>query len=576
MVSPNLIKRTEDGQPVEINDKAKKLFQVIHGENNKKEELDDNEPRIKVSTLISRLAFFYEKVRNAVDYEEEHLLRKNAIARILRRQIVIEGVIKENHSEDIASHLLIELIRGSYLPNNKIPETKIREIATLLEKYFRLKNQIVLKINSSLNIKTDITKAKDLINEKNHLISWIINLAACEIEENLAPNPIRQTIVSNMFDVISKNVKLPADLPYEGDLEIQIYLSIGRKYLKFDTDMLEFILFKYYNSDWLVMDKHETLTEADNQKIKDMASNMSALNILVNEQLNHPLAKQLDKITRLYSLYFSILAETITRDPVKSYGELQKNEKGFIASVRKVIGEKYKKAKSRLWKAAFRSIIYIFLTKSVFAIAIEIPAINWLNEPLNLFNLAINISFPAVLLFFIVLTTRTPSEDNTVKIINGIKEITFVGEERKQPIVLRRPPRRNIFKHAIFNLIYAAAFCVSIYFIVLALGVIGFTWVSVLIFLFFLAFVSFFSIIVTKGVKELMVVERRENLLTLLIDLFYMPIILVGRWLSSNVSKVNIFIFIFDFIIEAPFKILVEIAEDWTKYVRERREKMEG
>jgi len=27
-----------------------------------------------------------------------------------------------------------------------------------------------------------------------------------------------------------------------------------------------------------------------------------------------------------------------------------------------------------------------------------------------------------------------------------------------------------------------------------------------------------------------------------------------------------------DFIIEAPFKIFVDIAEQWTKYVRERKE----
>jgi hypothetical protein len=54
-----------------------------------------------------------------------------------------------------------------------------------------------------------------------------------------------------------------------------------------------------------------------------------------------------------------------------------------------------------------------------------------------------------------------------------------------------------------------------------------------------------------------------------------MPIILVGRWLSDNMSRVNIFIFIFDFIIEAPFKILIDVAEDWTKYIRERRDNME-
>jgi hypothetical protein len=35
---------------------------------------------------------------------------------------------------------------------------------------------------------------------------------------------------------------------------------------------------------------------------------------------------------------------------------------------------------------------------------------------------------------------------------------------------------------------------------------------------------------------------------------------------------VNVFVFILDFIIEAPFKIFVEITEEWTKYVKERKD----
>lgn len=574
MVSPNLIKRTDDSPPVEINDNTKKLFQIIYSEKNQPEEVDDDIPKIKVSTLISRVAFFYEKVRNAVDYEEEHLLRRNAISRILRRQVMIEGVIMENDSEGIASHLLTELIRGAYLPNNKIPEVKIQEIAHLLEKYIRLKDQMVLKINADLSVKVDINRAKDLINEKNNLVRWLLSLAACEIEENLAPDRIKQMIVHNMFDVLSKNIKLPADLPYEKDLEIQIYLSIGRTYLKFDREMLSFVLFKYFNNDWLDFSKNG-LSSSDDQKIKVIASGIMELRKLVEEQLDHPLSKQLDKIARAYSLYFTILTDAIKNDPAKMYNELQRGEKSFINSLKKVCNHKYNKAKKRLWRAAFRSIIYIFLTKSIFAVAIEVPAINWFGEPLNILSLAINITFPAILLFLIVFFTRVPQDKNTDKIINGIKEIAFFGQTKKQPLVLRQPVKRNFFANGIFNVIYVISFCVSIYLIISFLTFVNFNWVSITIFLFFLAFVSFFSIIVTRGIKELLIVERKENLFTFIVDLFYMPIILVGRWLSNNFSRVNIFIFIFDFIIEAPFKIIVEIAEDWTKYVRERRDNME-
>ena len=576
MVSPNLIKKSDDNPTMEVNNNTKKLFQVIYGEQKKEVESDEDIPKIKVSTLISKVAFFYEKVRNAVDYDEEHLLRKNAIDRILRRQVMIEGVIKTSDSHEIAHNLIVELIRGSYLPNNKIPETKIGEVRDLLEKYILLKNQVVLKINSELDLKEDISKAKELINEKNKLIRWLLSLAASEIEENLGADRIKQVVVNSMFAVLTKNLQLPSDSQYQKDLEIQIYLSICRTYLKLDSAMQDLVLFKYYNSSWLELDNKKKLEAEDQKEIKKIAHNIIDLRDVIDVQLNHPLSKQLDRITRLYSVYFSILSTAVEQDPVQVYTDLQSNERHFTSLIRKVCVGKYKRTKKKLWRAALRSIIYIFLTKSLFAIAIEVPAIHWFGEELNMMSLAINIAFPATLLFFIVLLTRTPGKTNTNKIIEGIKEISFVGKERKHPRILRQPIKRRRLVDGVFHLIYTTSFLVSIYFIIWALGKINFNWVSITIFLFFLAFVSFFSILVTKGIKELSVLERKENLLTFFTDIFYMPIIIVGRWLSRNFSRINIFIFIFDFIIEAPFKILMEIGEDWTKYVRERRESMEG
>jgi len=574
MVSPNLIKKKSFAKAVEINDDTKKLFQIIYNDQTKKEEPNDSEPKIKVSELISRLSFFYEKIRNAVDYDEENLIRKNAIARILRRHVIIEGTVKDVDSEGLANYLLIELIRGGYLPNNQIPETRIKEVAILLNKYLFLKEQLIKKINSSLGRKVDLRQAEILVKEKNKVIRWILSIAACEIEESLSSNKVKQMVVNNMFDVLTKEITLPKDMPYEDDLEIQIYLSIGRKYLNLDREILSFILFKYYNDDWLNLNKAQ-LNAEDQEKIKKIAGNIKTIRAKITEQLSHPLAKQLDKIVRRYSLYYNVLTETISENPVKVYSELQKGENSFLNLARNTCEKKYSKAKARLWRAAIRSIIYIFLTKSIFVILIEVPAIKFFNEPINFVSLGINVMFPAALLFLIVQLTQKPRKDNTEKIIAGIREIAFLGESKRQATVLRRSKGRSLFASVAFNLIYSAAFIFSVYIIVIVLGKLGFNWVSILIFLFFLAFVSFFSVVVTRGVKDLMIVERRENIGTFLVDLFYMPIILVGRWLSNKMSRLNIFVFIFDFIIEAPFKILVNVAEDWTKYVRERRDNME-
>ncbi len=569
MVSPNLIKKNQEIKPAEINENAKRLFQVVYNSQNKKGPAgDDDTPKINVSEVISKLAFFYEKIRNAIDYEEDHLLRKNAIIRILKRQIVIEGVLIKNiDTLEVSKHLLTELIRGGYLPNDKIPETKISEVAGMFNKYFNLRSICLTKINSEMNIKKDVNKVKNLINEKNVLTDWILSLAACEIEENLNPNKVKQAMIANLYDFLNHNINLAAGLDFKADLEIQIYLSICRTYGRFDEDMLSFVLFKYYNDDWT----KPNLSEQDVIRIAGLAR---GLRVEIVRQLTHPLVKQMDRVTKKYALYSSIMFETIEPDPVKNYNEIYTNEKTFFANVKKVCAAKYKKAKGRLWRVALRSIIYIFLTKSIFVFALEIPATQWFNEPINPVSLAINVAFPALLLFFIVFCTKIPGDKNTEKIISGVKELFFIGHERRSPIVLRPKNKRNGFVNWIFNIIYTAAFFVSVYYIIKALTFINFNWVSIVIFLFFLAFVSFFSVVTTSGVKDLIVIERRENIFTLLIDLFYMPIIMIGKWMSSKVSKINVFIFIFDFIIEAPFKVVVEVAEDWTRYVKERKDNM--
>ena len=548
-----------------LSENIRRLFQIIYNEQKESEEESEDIQKIKVSEVISKMAFYYEKIRNSVDYKEENLLRKNAVERILKRQIVIEGTIKVSTSEEIAKDLLAELIRAGYLPNNKIPEEKIKEIAGIIEKYLKLRNYSLSRISFSEHVKNGkVGQATGDFQEINDLTNWFMSLAASEIEESLGRDKIKQAVVSNMYEILTKKVKLPPDLPYEKEKEVQIYLSIHRNFLKFDQEMLEFILFKYFNPGWT--------KEPKDEEIAKIAQNIRSLRQAISASLNHPLAKQLDRIVGQYSVYFSVLAEVIGKNPTAVHDEIKNDIKAFPRLIKKVCTEEYKSIKLRLWRAAVRSIIYIFLTKSIFVILLEIPAIQWFGEEVNPVSLAINVSFPALLLFLIVLFTRIPSEANTARIIEKIEEITFAEKEKKEQFILRQPAKRGKLANGFFGLIYFITFLLSFGLIIWALDKINFTWVSIIIFLFFLALVSFFSIRIRRGVREFIVVEQKENIFTFLVDFLYTPVIAAGQWLSEKFSQINIFIFILDFIIEAPFKIFVEITEDWTRYVKERRE----
>jgi len=559
MVTPNLSQK--QSVVLTTTEMAKKLFQTIYFER-KQEKKDDDEAKIRVSETISRMAFYYEKIRNSVDYKEEHLLLKEAINRVLKRLISIE---QQRDEQQIAKDLLTELIRAGYLPNNKIPETEIVPVGAIVKKYLKLKA---------------LAKARTVEVDKRELGEWVMNLAACELEDHLNPKEVNNQVVTSMYETLAPLLELPAsparladdsakraggpaDSPLEKDKGIQLYVSIYRSYLRADEDIVSFVLFKYLVPNWLTAD--DTILTGAAEKIDELVR-------IIHYHLAHPLANQLNRLVARYMVFFSILTEVIAENPMEVYDCLKKDPKAFPRRIKHICAKRYKSVKRKLWRAAVRSIIYLFITKMLLVLVLEIPVANFLGQPVNDLSLGINVSFPPLLLFLIVLFTRMPGDGNTAKIIEGIDQLTFVEKARREPIKLRPAAGRSAAKSFIFSLLYVVTFFVSFGAVVWFLNRVGFHFVSITIFLFFLALISFFSIRIRKRVRELLVVDPRENIFSLLMDFFSVPIIAAGKWLSEKFSKINVLVFILDFLIEAPFKLFVEVAEEWTKYVKERKE----
>lgn len=556
MPTPSISKKTSD--TLSVSDRARSLFQVIYYDLREEDKLSEDIPRIKVSEVISKMAFYYEKIRNTVDYEEEHLHRKNAIDRILKRQIIIEGTFarlrKDLSAEDIAKHLITELISAGYLPNNQVPEGKVHEVARIINKYLKLRKDF-------------LENWRELsMNAKNDMVRWIISLAATDIEERLGRNKVDLAVVDYMYRILLDNIKLPENMSeLDKDREVQIFLSIHRNFLKFDPDMLSLILMRYYNPSW-----RNPLDE----DIERVAKHLLDIKDAIDRQIDHPLSGQVNKITRKYTVFFSILTEVIAEDPENVFRAANEDPKAFGRLIGKVCEKRYKITRSKLWRAAIRSILYIFITKSIFAVALEVPATKFLGEEINTFSLFVNITFPAALLFVIVLFTKLPKEDNTKKIVEGIEEVVYDEKRKVSAYKLRKPAKRSKVRSFIFGAIYAITFYLSFGGIIWALNEIHFNWVSIVIFIFFLAFVSFFSIRIRRSAKELMVIEEKDRFFGLIVDFFYVPIVEAGKWLSEKFSRINVFVFLLDFVIEAPFKVFITIAEEWTNYVKERKDEI--
>jgi hypothetical protein len=187
-------------------------------------------------------------------------------------------------------------------------------------------------------------------------------------------------------------------------------------------------------------------------------------------------------------------------------------------------------------------------------------------------SLAINLGFPPVLMLFVGLLIRPPGEANRSRIVAHVDAL--LSPRGVPSLEVRLPPRRGGVGMFLMRLVYGFTFLLSFGLVGWVLYQLHFTWVATLVFFFFLCVVSFFGYRLRQTAREIMVVRPKERLSSTLIDFFSLPILRVGQWLSVTVSRVNIFVFLFDFLIEAPFKIVLNVMEDWLSFMREKKEEL--
>lgn len=504
-----------------------------------------DEPKLKVHEAIGKVAYVYEKIRVAIDYQEEHLIRKNAIERMLKRRITMR-----ERGSNIAAPLLRELIRAGYLKNNYFPESRIPDIERMVSKYVRL---IDIAASRNPNLK-----------ERNSTIKWIMQVASAEIEAYLSPTIKDDALVEAMYKSIRNQIDITEHVANVEDQDIQIYIAIHRALIKSDLPMLQYHLVYYYAPWWRY---------ATEEEIKAFAEQLPQLREKIEQQLSNKLTDRLFRYSKKFAPLFLILKDVLN-EHTNDYEQLLANPVQLEEVVRKTCNKRYIESSTKLSRGVFRSIIYIFFTKTIMAFIFELPyeAI-FLNE-VRLLPLAINVVFHPLLMFFIATSIRVPAEANTQKLFQGISEIIYDPEDKVILKQRERTFRTSPFLNIIFSVLYFVAFVITFGGIIWLLRILEFSSVSAFLFLLFLSVISFFALHLRNNAKELVVITKRDSAIMAVIDFFALPVLRVGRWISSKTSKINIFMFIMDFIIEAPFKVLIETVEEWLAFQRHKKEEI--
>jgi hypothetical protein len=496
----------------------------------------NSQEKIKVGDTFSSVASVYERIRYTIDYKKEHLLRRNAIERILKRLLWEKG---EGDLNKISESVIRELIWAKYIKNNFYPLAKTSEISQVISKY--------------LLISTKFEKGwKD----------WLMGLASCEIEENLDPMTLSFDIFSMAIESwFKKNFDWVGDNLPDSEKENQLAIAIHRSLFRSDEPKNAYYLLRRLVKNWNSLDK---------VSLEKRSDEISRVLVQIRLSLKNPCQSKLYRYVQKEVAAFQILKDLIEKNP-EIASSLTLDPQEFIKKINEVCEEKYDEIKERVNTGIVRSVVYIFVTKIIFAIAIEVPYELYFLKRLSFLPMISTIIIPILFVFLVALTIRRPDEENTKKIIETIFDFVYKRDIRDKTEFSLSGKKRGL-TYKIFTAIYGIIFIALFTLISYVLGKLGYDFVGIGIFFIFLSLILLFAYRVKFAASELSVVTIRESLASHLMTNISLPFLDLGVYLADKFSKLNFFILLFDFLVEAPLKNIIGILNEWTSYLKERKD----
>ena len=525
----------------------------------KKQDVEKpNVPTIHVDEVAKKVAAFYEQVRTIVDWKEEHLMRRAAIIRKLKRKFFDLQLNNFSGTENIAESLVLELIRGGHFPNDKIEESKIKDVQKIIDKYiFILKNNPENKTGKAgLNF-----------------YNWLIEVAACEIEDTLAPAIKEMSLINYMFESMKEKIKVSDKIFESGllkkeDKDIQIYIAVCLSLFKLDKPIISYNLIKYKYPGW---------QKADDKLIARISENAFKIWHEIENDLLNPLANKFYGICEKYDTPYLLMGDVLSMDSEE--GSEERPEKKILdPSVLEVlIKDAYSKRlstlKSRISRAAIYSTISIFVTKVLSLILLEVLIEKALGNKINTPLLVADVLIPTLLMFMIVASIRQPSKKNLNLVTMETMKIAY-KKEGADTYEIKMGRKKGITMKVFLSLIYVLSAFITFGAIYYILNYFNFPITSIVIDIIFIAVILFAGTAVSKRAQELTMEDEKEGFLSFLSDVFFLPVQGLGRWISNKWKRYNALAALFNALIDMPFSVFVEFLEKWRYFIKDKKEEI--
>lgn len=248
----------------------------------------------------------------------------------------------------------------------------------------------------------------------------------------------------------------------------------------------------------------------------------------------------------------------------------------FMAEAWNVLESQLGMMRGRIRTATVRSLIYVFLTKMLLIFLLEVPVERAIVGHVGYVTLGINLAFPVIFMWVLAATIKLPDAEKQQKLVVRAWE-TMADFEAKpdQSEVLVRTAEGTQTRFVVYYLFFGMLFILTFALVVGVLMWAKFNFASVAVFLFFLCVVSFFAYRI-RQTAQVYSYNAKASGRSNFVEAMMMPTVIVGGALSSGVARLNFLVFIFDFVLEAPYKMILKFLDSWLAFLSRKQEEAVG
>ncbi|MGF7229528.1 MAG: hypothetical protein ACQR33_06150 [Candidatus Saccharibacteria bacterium] len=489
--------------------------------------------RIQVPGLGKTFASAYEQLRNAAEYTEEHLLLQRAIRRFYNRSL---SLASRKALGNVGEELIVELTQAGYVQNNTFG----------------------VHVSSQLNQLTDgwlnvYWQLRDANISRETASEWILDILSVSTEELLNPHYHLNAIATFAYNHYLQSMPRETFLSKGYDAahyELCLYIAAHKALLKSDIALVRHDLMNMY------------------QQNPAQVPAFIEFNKQVDALFNAPLTQIIERSVSKYGAPIRVLKSLIEAHP--EAGQLLNDPDQFLAVYERTTLQDYKDVGRRLNKGIIKSITFIFITKIIIGVGVEVPYDLIVVGTVSFLPLGINLLVPPLYMAGLKLGLRAPSPANAQALRNYMGGVLYPSETMPAPVLSVSTKTASLQAKVLYTIFFFVPFAITLY----GLSLLHFNVIQAIIFFAFLSTASFLGFRLSRMIREMELIAKQQGLLSVLRDFFYLPFIIVGQWLSRKYARVNVVAFILDMAIELPLKTILRLVRQWTRFLNEKHEEM--